>query len=295
MDGSFPSTADLGVCQQVLALLAEDPERLWSKKFNVVRDLLINLCHLVISDGSTPIEHVQASCDEPKEHRHSSELGSALTNSDVVELKRGQFSRMLYTNPVCLLTSCASDFTRNIMTISWLTPIDNRGRFICSINKRRHSATGVLAHRHFVLNVPTADLAGTVLKVGGCTGANVDKIESFPQLRCCEPGWKPLEDWPPLSPTTGKPDPPAFALAPCVAHIVAQVVNDLSHHSCQNEHHILECEILKGYVKSSHWDKKGQLKPGACGAGTAPPYLTFFGSQTFGYVLPHLPGSPQQT
>jgi hypothetical protein len=41
---------------------------------------------------------------------------------DVVEVNRMFLSRLLYSNPVCLL----STLPRNIMTISWLTPINNQ-------------------------------------------------------------------------------------------------------------------------------------------------------------------------
>ena len=57
------------------------------------------------------------------------------------------FSRLLYTNPVCLLAtlnpSATPTPTRNVMVISWLTPTNNSGKFVMSVNKRRHTA-GIL-------------------------------------------------------------------------------------------------------------------------------------------------------
>jgi flavin reductase (DIM6/NTAB) family NADH-FMN oxidoreductase RutF len=71
------------------------------------------------------------------------------------------FSRLLYTNPVCFLStvntkishhdlkeedktqdSCLS-FHRNVMVVSWLTATNNFGRFVMSIHKRRYTA-GIL-------------------------------------------------------------------------------------------------------------------------------------------------------
>ena len=119
----------------------------------------------------------------------------------ICEVKPAQFSRLLYTNPVCILSSCNKSLQRNLMTISWLTPLDNQGRLICSINKRRHSAAGVLHHRTFVLNVPPASLAETLLAIGACSGESVDKVERFstPLGGYCRPGWKSLS-WPPEQP-----------------------------------------------------------------------------------------------
>ena len=116
----------------------------------------------------------------------------------ICEVKPAQFSRLLYTNPVCILSSCNERMQRNLMTISWLTPLDNQGRLICSINKRRHSAAGLLHHKTFVFNVPPVNLAETLLAIGACSGASVDKVERFsaPLGGYCRPGWKSLS-WPP--------------------------------------------------------------------------------------------------
>jgi hypothetical protein len=59
------------------------------------------------------------------------------------------FSRPLYPNPVCFLCFSHDDHDRaisgkkeegNVMVVSWLTAINNGGKFIMSLNKRRHTA-----------------------------------------------------------------------------------------------------------------------------------------------------------
>ena len=60
-------------------------------------------------------------------------------------------SRLLYSNPVCFL--CTNDVdplsgsssapTTNIMTVSWITTIDNQGTFIMSLNANRHTVTNL--------------------------------------------------------------------------------------------------------------------------------------------------------
>mmetsp|Transcript_6207 Transcript_6207/g.7860 ORF Transcript_6207/g.7860 Transcript_6207/m.7860 type:complete len:345 (-) Transcript_6207:67-1101(-) len=127
------------------------------------------------------------------------------------------FSRLLYTNPVCLLTtnncnsyqhtnqknqststsSCTATSTttklttnssvanaskecqnlnitpkRNVMVISWLTPTNNEGKFMMSINKRRHTASILLRRPNieFVLCVPVAGMEEMILNVGKTSG-----------------------------------------------------------------------------------------------------------------------------
>lgn len=65
----------------------------------------------------------------------------AETVSTIVAVPKPMLSRPLYTNPVCLLTSRASDEERpNVMTITWVTAINNDGWFTMSVNQTRHTA-----------------------------------------------------------------------------------------------------------------------------------------------------------
>ena len=67
--------------------------------------------------------------------------------SQWVQLKSGkEFSRLLYPSPVCLLSTTSGEKNNsdvkedNVMVLSWLTPTNNEGRFMFSINKSRYSA-----------------------------------------------------------------------------------------------------------------------------------------------------------
>jgi flavin reductase (DIM6/NTAB) family NADH-FMN oxidoreductase RutF len=103
----------------------------------------------------------------------------------VVIREKNLLSRLLYPNPVCLLTvkvendtvAGVKTYDRNVMTMSWLTPIDNYGNFICSINKKRHSADLVLKARKFVLNVPVHGQESMILSVGSISGRLGDKFD----------------------------------------------------------------------------------------------------------------------
>ena len=117
-------------------------------------------------------------------------------------------SRLLYPNPVCLLTTTQllPDYLHhNAMVISWLTPIDNDGNIFLSINAKRHTAARLMTafraasevDQTFVLNVPTASQESMVLQIGGCSGRDIDKFDSSdggvePRFTLCRPGWTAL-------------------------------------------------------------------------------------------------------
>ena len=52
-----------------------------------------------------------------------------------------QWSRLLYTNPVCFLGSVDSKNQRNVMVVTWLTATNNNGHFVMSLNRRRHTTS----------------------------------------------------------------------------------------------------------------------------------------------------------
>eukprot|EP00466_Bigelowiella_natans_P020593 jgi/Bigna1/134335/aug1.24_g9043 len=119
-------------------------------------------------------------------------LESLEEGKEVVELKDPRMmSRLLYPNPVCLLTVAPPEKTANVMTISWLTPANNYGSFLMSINKRRHSAS-LLSGREgaeFVLSVPTHFQEEMVLNIGKKSGSRCDKMKEL-SIVTCPPGWK---------------------------------------------------------------------------------------------------------
>jgi hypothetical protein len=52
-------------------------------------------------------------------------MDSDLDSDEVLVTAQNLLSRFLYPNPVCLLTSRDDESSVNVMTISWLTPINN--------------------------------------------------------------------------------------------------------------------------------------------------------------------------
>uniref|UniRef100_A0A6B2LK87 Uncharacterized protein n=1 Tax=Arcella intermedia TaxID=1963864 RepID=A0A6B2LK87_9EUKA len=182
-------------------------------------------------------------------------------------------SRLLYTNPVCLL---AIHNPRNVMVLTWLTPINNEGHFVCSINKNRSTAKHITTNklRQFTLNVPVHGMEDLILSIGSShQKETVDKFSLF-NIKTCQPGW-----------TDGDPSSPLISIADCVAHMVCNI--DRIEPEIDPQHYILFCHISQGFVKSSYWTGK-LFKPTN---PTTPPYLTFFGSQKFGLVTESAPES----
>jgi flavin reductase (DIM6/NTAB) family NADH-FMN oxidoreductase RutF len=97
---------------------------------------------------------------------------------DFVELESGRdFSRLLYANPVCfLVTHRVEGGGHNAMVLSWLSPVNNEGTVMLSMNKRRYSAACLAARGDFVLSVPVGGMEALVLAVGKSSGRRGDKF-----------------------------------------------------------------------------------------------------------------------
>ena len=115
------------------------------------------------------------------------------TTAEWVELhEKKEFSRLLYTNPVCFLSTSRTfedgnngskddddvgGASRNVMVLSWLTATNNEGRFMFSLNRHRHTASILREGCEFVLSVPTKGMEELVLSVGRCSGRWGSKFE----------------------------------------------------------------------------------------------------------------------
>lgn len=117
----------------------------------------------------------------------------ATAPSGVVVLGVAHLSRPLYANPVCFLSTWTRDRASNLMTISWLAPLDNDGHFTLSMNATRHSAQKLAANPVLCLSVACAGLEPLLLRVGGCTGARLSAKAETLGVPLCRPGWAPLE------------------------------------------------------------------------------------------------------
>jgi flavin reductase (DIM6/NTAB) family NADH-FMN oxidoreductase RutF len=68
-----------------------------------------------------------------------------------------------------------------------------------------------------------------------------------------------------------------------VAHLQCSVYSMMKEaHVIDDEHYLVFGEVTRAFVHGSYWDSaKSLFRPD----DDSPPYLTFFGSQTFGYIV----------
>ena len=178
-------------------------------------------------------------------------------------------SRFLYPNPVSLLVTSVSKSKpiSNAMVISWLTPIDNSGRFVFAINKKRFTTTLLLQkhNKQFVLSIPVEGMVSLLKKIGSTHGSiHTDKLDDV--------GAKKI-----------KIEKNLVGINGCAAHLICELDSSIDEEGA--ECLIVTATIQKALVKPAYWQK---TKPSKninnlfVGSPGAPATLTFLGSGNFG-------------
>jgi flavin reductase (DIM6/NTAB) family NADH-FMN oxidoreductase RutF len=227
-----------------------------------------------------------------------------------------QFSRLLYTNPVCFLSTVSqTDEKRNVMVISWLTATSNEGTFMFSMNRRRHSASTLLRGiTKFVLSVPVKGMESLLRDVGSISGAFGSKFPSdheeqeLPRelqgeeisKRKAKRKRKRVMSMIGISGLEAEPlrchapmqngdsnDTPArqtqlFAIRGTVAHLKCTIYK-LIENAIDDDHLLILARVTAASVHPSYWNSDNSTFRQE--NNDVPPYLTFFGSQEFGYVV----------
>lgn len=87
--------------------------------------------------------------------------------------------RFLEPGPIVLVSSAWNGKT-NIMTMGWHMVMGEEPSLIgCFIWDRNHSFEMIRKSKECVFNVPTVELAKTVVSIGNCSGRDVDKFAKF--------------------------------------------------------------------------------------------------------------------
>ena len=87
--------------------------------------------------------------------------------------------RFLEPGPIVLVSSAYKNDT-NIMTMGWHMVTEfSPSLLTCLISGANHSFEMIRKSRQCVINVPTTGLAETVVKIGNCSGREVDKFSEF--------------------------------------------------------------------------------------------------------------------
>ena len=201
----------------------------------------------------------------------------------MIPIPKNLLSRLLYVNPVCALVTknCEAENGFNVMTISWISPVDNHGLFTMSINKGRHTLMNLLPGTFFSISPFTEESIGVALLVGGSSGAGIlgGKLEALGIS---------------VSPCGGASsacDFPALNGAP--AHLFCRVVSllspsdDVGGEAVLKGHTILLCTSETGWVDPSYW-REGKLFSPSLGK---PRLVGFLGSKKFATIEPVLEGS----
>ena len=91
----------------------------------------------------------------------------------------GDIRQLLEPGPVVLVSS-AHKGQQNIMTMGWHTVLEFSPSLIgCMITASNHSFDMIRKSKECVINIPTADMAKTVVGIGNCSGSDTDKFEAF--------------------------------------------------------------------------------------------------------------------
>lgn len=87
--------------------------------------------------------------------------------------------QLLEPGPIVLVSSAWKGET-NIMTMGWHTVMEFTPSLVgCIIASSNHSFEMIKKSKECVINIPTADMVDTVVKIGNSTGGDIDKFAAF--------------------------------------------------------------------------------------------------------------------
>jgi flavin reductase (DIM6/NTAB) family NADH-FMN oxidoreductase RutF len=136
--------------------------------------------------------------------------------------------RLLEPGPIVLVSS-AWKGTTNIMTMGWHMVMGEDPSLLgCFIWDQNHSFEMIRKSRECVINVPTADMAKTVVQIGNSTGSEIDKFAEFGLTAV--PGQKVR----------------APLIEECYANFECKLVDS----SLIDRYSLFVFEVVKGYVRT---------------------------------------------
>jgi flavin reductase (DIM6/NTAB) family NADH-FMN oxidoreductase RutF len=90
-----------------------------------------------------------------------------------------EIRRYLEPGPVVLVSSAWKGET-NIMTMGWHTVMEFSPSLVgCIISNQNHSFEMIRRSKACVINIPTRDMAKTVVEIGNCSGSDTNKFKKF--------------------------------------------------------------------------------------------------------------------
>ena len=138
---------------------------------------------------------------------------------------------LIEPGPVTLITTNDGE-RNNIMTITWTMVMDFSPTFAITTGSWNHSYAALNKTKECVIAIPTVDLIDTVVGVGMCSGADVDKFDRF--------GITPLKARHVAAPL----------IKECVANIECKVIDIIG------KHNIVVLKGLAAYRDDSRKEKR---------------------------------------
>jgi flavin reductase (DIM6/NTAB) family NADH-FMN oxidoreductase RutF len=134
--------------------------------------------------------------------------------------------RLLEPGPVVLLTT-ARNGRANVMTMSWHMMVEFEPPLVaCVVSNANFSFAALRATKQCVIAIPQVKLAPKVVKIGNCTGRDVEKFERF--------GLTPL--------------PAERVAAPLVAECFANLECKVTDTGRVNKYNLFVLEVLKAWT-----------------------------------------------
>lgn len=95
------------------------------------------------------------------------------------KLAQSKVYQLIEPGPVVLMTT-AHKGRANVMTMSWHMMVEfEPPQIACVVSNRNFSFTALRATKECAIAIPARRLAATVVKIGNCSGAEVDKFAAF--------------------------------------------------------------------------------------------------------------------
>jgi len=137
--------------------------------------------------------------------------------------------RFLEPGPIVLVSSAYKDRT-NIMTMGWHMVMEFSPALVgCLISGGNHSHGLIRNSRQCVINIPTTDIADTVVKIGNTSGRDIDKFAEFG-----------------LTPQSG-----SHVRAPLIEECYANFECILADAAWVNKYNVFVFEVVKAHVATS--------------------------------------------
>jgi flavin reductase (DIM6/NTAB) family NADH-FMN oxidoreductase RutF len=137
--------------------------------------------------------------------------------------------RFLEPGPIVLVSSAHKDQT-NIMTMGWHMVMEFSPALVgCLIAGGNHSHELIRGSGQCVINIPTVDIAETVVKIGNTSGRNIDKFGEFGLT----------------------PRPGVHVRAPLIEECYANFECVLEDTAWVNKYNVFVFEVVKAHVAAS--------------------------------------------